>query len=129
MYGRDRASLELQMSLNGDKYQTIWIKSQPQSNNWVQAFVTITIIEQKANRFNLMFKATLDRFSSDTISLDDISLTEGPCPRTDICDFEIGSLCDWTPNGFALGWGQNTKEPMIDHTLGTNLGKYAFTQV
>jgi hypothetical protein len=36
-----------------------------------------------------MFRASLNNQSKDTIGLDDITITDGMCPQTQDCDFEV----------------------------------------
>jgi hypothetical protein len=36
-----------------------------------------------------MFRASLNGQSKDNIGLDDITITDGECPQTQDCDFEV----------------------------------------
>jgi hypothetical protein len=90
MFGRDPATFALvlsQVKSEIDGY-VLWVKKTPQSNNWLKAEVTI----QNNYPYYLMFRATLQSQMStlqDTIGLDDITFTNGGCPDTPFCDFEV----------------------------------------
>ena len=90
MFGRDPANFSFIINSVNSPFtghpQLLWIKRQPQSNNWVQAQVNIP---PQNNPYYLMFRATLMATSEDTIGLDDITYSDGNCPSTSICDFEV----------------------------------------
>jgi len=88
MFGRDPANFTLMT--NSQKSTTggnvLWVKKLPQSNNWLKAQVTI---QSQASAYYIMFRASLQAQSRDTIGLDDITFTDGACPPTPTCDFEV----------------------------------------
>lgn len=88
MFGRDPANFTLMMNLQKSFIgaKVLWIKKLPQSNNWLRAQVTI---ESQASPYFLMFRASLNGQSKDNIGLDDITFTDGVCPQTQDCDFEV----------------------------------------
>ena len=92
MFGKDPANFTLltsdQREPDYSSEQLLWIKRQPQSNNWVKAEVNMPY---QSVPFYLIFKASLMPQSEDNIGLDDIVFAEGECPRTSICDFEVSS--------------------------------------
>ena len=93
MFGKDPANFSLIINsaaspLTGQP-RLLWIKRQPQSNNWMKAQVNIPA---QTNSYYLMFRASLMGPSRDIIALDDITYTDGACPRTPICDFEVTSI-------------------------------------
>ena len=79
LFGRDPANFSLLANSEASPFtgkpQLLWIKRQPQSNNW---------------DYYLMFRAQLMSSSRDVIGLDDITFTNTACPSTSICDFEVG---------------------------------------
>ncbi len=90
MFGRDPATFALVLNQNKSEFggYVLWVKKTPQSNNWLKAQVTI----QNNSSYYLMFRATLQSQMStlqDTIGLDDITFTDGSCPDTPFCDFEV----------------------------------------
>ena len=91
MFGSDPANFSL--SITNDVYpfvgQVLWMKRQPQSNNWIEAQINIPPVEKA---YNLMFKASLVANSDDNIGLDDISFIDGYCPQQQINDFEVNTV-------------------------------------
>ncbi|XP_064478697.1 MAM and LDL-receptor class A domain-containing protein 1-like isoform X2 [Ornithodoros turicata] len=67
------------------------------------------------------------------LALDDILVTEGPCPAEGDCNFEDG-LCDWqnVPNAkrkWILNRGQtHGLAPAFDHTVGSPQGSYIYIE-
>jgi len=66
------------------------------------------------------------------ISIDDISIKNGPCPAPGSCDFESG-MCTWSNDhtGDDFDWLRNRGDttskltgPVVDHTLGTKEGMH-----
>ncbi len=90
MFGRDPAIFALILNEKKSEFggTVLWVKRTPQSNNWLKAQVTV----HNNNPYYLMFKVTLQSQMStrqDTIGLDDITFTDGICPETPFCDFEV----------------------------------------
>ena len=98
MFGFDPANFSVMANNVNSPFsghpQVLWIKRQPQSNRWVKAQVNVP---PQKNAFYLMFFASLvqqvdDTLSQDIIGLDDITYSDGSCPPTSLCDFEV-CLC------------------------------------
>ena len=90
MFGRNPANFSLllntvQSPLTGQP-QLLWIKRQPEKYDWAQAQVNI---QPQSKPYYLMFRASLQSTSEDMLGLDDITYTDGACPSTSICDFEV----------------------------------------
>jgi hypothetical protein len=90
LFGRDSANFSLYVNdvytpLEGHPI-LLWTKHYPQSNTWTQAQVNIPV---QPTNYYLMFRAELMAKSRDDIGLDDISFTDGKCPPTPLCDFEV----------------------------------------
>ena len=87
MFGRDPATFGLYMNIQKNYVGStlLWVKRLPQSNNWLMAQITIT----SDLGYYLMFRATMVSNSKDNIGIDDISFTDGACPVSRTCDFEV----------------------------------------
>ena len=90
MYGRNPANFSLfvnnlQTPFEGP-LKLLWIKRQPQANNWVKAQVEIPV---QTSQYYLMFRASLPSTSHDVIALDDITYADGECTSATVCDFEV----------------------------------------
>ncbi|XP_074544676.1 MAM and LDL-receptor class A domain-containing protein 1 [Halichoeres trimaculatus] len=107
---------------------TVWQKSGNQGDEWqlVQIHVTLQDVHQ------VILEATVGGEAGD-IAVDDIVLSSGPCPASDVCDFEEGS-CNWqqqTSDDFdwirqsGPTFNPNTG-PDSDHTTNTPTGHYYF---
>lgn len=90
MWGSNSAQFALLLnqyqSQNGGAI--LWLKTTPQSNNWVKESVTV----RSTIPYYLMFRATLqpsDGRHEDSIGLDDITWSDGKCPNQPLCDFEV----------------------------------------
>ena len=78
-----------------------------------------------------MFEALAEVGRRGVIAIDDIRVTEGPCPPPASCDFER-DLCgyeNWRSDGYS--WlrtaGQalrGARGPMVDHTTNSDQGKH-----
>ncbi|KAI3374795.1 hypothetical protein L3Q82_021349, partial [Scortum barcoo] len=104
----------------------VWQKSGDQGDEWllVQIHVTLRQVHQ------VILEATVGGEAGD-IAIDDIFLISGPCPASDMCDFEEGS-CNWqqqTTDDFdwvrqsGTTLNPNTG-PDSDHTTNTPTGHY-----
>ncbi|XP_042354379.1 MAM and LDL-receptor class A domain-containing protein 1-like [Plectropomus leopardus] len=108
------------------KKTVVWQKSGNQGDKWllVQSHVTLQEVHQ------LILEATVGGEAGD-IAIDDIALSSGPCPASDMCDFEEGS-CNWqqeTTDDFdwvrQSGSTHNPNTgPDSDHTTNTPRGHY-----
>ncbi|XP_034558606.1 MAM and LDL-receptor class A domain-containing protein 2 [Notolabrus celidotus] len=110
------------------KKTLVWQKSGDQGDEWqlVRIHVTLQTVHQ------VILEATVGGEAGD-IAIDDISIVSGPCPASDVCDFEEGS-CNWqqhTTDDFdwvrqsGPTFNPNTG-PDSDHTTNTPTGHYYF---
>nr|XP_046265191.1 MAM and LDL-receptor class A domain-containing protein 1 isoform X2 [Scatophagus argus] len=129
MFGATVGSLRMLLQTADPLKKTmVWQKSGNQGDEWqlVQIHVTLQIVHQ------VILEATVGGEAGD-IAVDDISLTSGPCPASDLCDFEEGS-CNWqqqTTDDF--DWIRQSGStlnpntgPVGDHTTNTPMGHYYF---
>ena len=85
----------------------------------------IQIVSQQA-----AFEGIVGSTASDTIAIDDVDITEGPCDPPGYCDFDSGQ-CAWVnTKGDQFNWlrarGSSPSGgtgPSNDHTTGTPYGK------
>ncbi|XP_069014100.1 apical endosomal glycoprotein [Embiotoca jacksoni] len=127
MFGATVGSLKLLLQTADPLKKTLmWQKSGNQGDEWlpVHSHVTVQEVHQ------VILEATVGGEAGD-IAIDDISLTPGPCPLSDLCDFEEGS-CEWqqqTTDDFdwVRQWGDTPNPntgPDSDHTTNTPVGHY-----
>ncbi|AWP03839.1 putative apical endosomal glycoprotein-like [Scophthalmus maximus] len=127
MFGTTVGSLKMYLhSADQLKKTLVWQKSRNQGDEWllVQSHVMLQKVHQ------VVLEATVGGEAGD-IAIDDISLVSGPCPASDLCDFEEGS-CNWqqhTTDDFDWvrdsGSTPNTNTgPDTDHTTNTAAGHY-----
>ncbi|XP_034038505.1 MAM and LDL-receptor class A domain-containing protein 1-like [Thalassophryne amazonica] len=106
----------------------VWQKSGNQGHEWqlVQSHVT----EQEVHQ--VILEATVGGEAGD-IAIDDVSFISGPCPATDLCDFEEGN-CNWqqdtTDDAEWVRHSGSTLNPNTgpdgDHTTNTSYGHYYY---
>ncbi|XP_062284207.1 MAM and LDL-receptor class A domain-containing protein 1 [Scomber scombrus] len=106
----------------------VWQKSGNQGDEWllVQSHMTFQKVHQ------VILEATVGGEVGD-IAIDDISLISGPCPTSDLCDFEEGS-CNWqqqtTDDAEWVRQSGSTLNPNTgpdsDHTTNTPTGHYYY---
>ncbi|KAK2822608.1 hypothetical protein Q5P01_022673 [Channa striata] len=106
----------------------VWQKSGNQEDEWL--LVHTHVMLQKVHQ--VVLEATVGGEAGD-IAIDDISFISGPCPASDLCDFEEGS-CNWqqqTSDDFewvrqsGITHNPNTG-PDSDHTTNTPTGYYYY---
>ncbi|XP_041658947.1 MAM and LDL-receptor class A domain-containing protein 1 [Cheilinus undulatus] len=127
MFGSTVGSLKVLLQTAGDKEKTlVWQKSGNQGDEWQP--VQIHLVLQEVHQVTV--EASVGGEAGD-IAIDDISFTSGPCPASEMCDFEEGS-CNWqqqTTDDFDWVWfsgstfNPNTG-PDSDHTRNTPVGHY-----
>ncbi|XP_038573588.1 MAM and LDL-receptor class A domain-containing protein 1 [Micropterus salmoides] len=106
----------------------VWQRSGNQGDEWLLVQIHVTL--QKVHQ--VILEATVGGQAGD-IAIDDISLISGPCPASDMCDFEEGS-CNWqqqTTDDF--DWVRQSGStlnpntgPDSDHTTNTPTGHYYY---
>ncbi|XP_076601667.1 MAM and LDL-receptor class A domain-containing protein 1-like [Chaetodon auriga] len=127
MFGATVGSLRMILQTADPLTKTlVWQKSGNQGDEW--QLVQIHVTSQKVHQ--VILEATVGGEAGD-IAIDDISLTSGPCPASDLCDFEEGS-CNWeqqTTDDF--DWVRQSGStlnpntgPDSDHTTNTATGHY-----
>ncbi|XP_068593728.1 MAM and LDL-receptor class A domain-containing protein 1 isoform X2 [Cebidichthys violaceus] len=129
MFGSTAGSLRMLLQTTDPLTKTlVWQKSGNQGDEWllVQSHVSLQKVHQ------VILEATVGGEAGD-IAIDDISLISGPCPASDMCDFEEGS-CNWqqqTTDDFdwvrRSGSTHNPNTgPDSDHTTNTPTGHYYY---
>uniref|UniRef100_A0AAQ6ITE1 MAM domain-containing protein n=3 Tax=Anabas testudineus TaxID=64144 RepID=A0AAQ6ITE1_ANATE len=129
MFGATVGSLRMLLQTVDPFEKTlVWQKSGNQGDEWllVQSHVTLTKVHQ------VILEATVGGEAGD-IAIDDISFISGPCPASDLCDFEEGS-CNWqqeTTDNFdwvrLSGFTHNPNTgPDNDHTTNSPAGHYYY---
>ncbi|XP_068427543.1 MAM and LDL-receptor class A domain-containing protein 1 isoform X2 [Clinocottus analis] len=129
MFGATVGSLRMLLQTADPFTKTlVWQKSGNQGDEWllVQNHVTLQKVHQ------VILEATVGGEAGD-IAIDDVSFISGPCPNSDMCDFEEGS-CYWqqqTTDDFdwvrqsGSSLNPNTG-PDSDHTTNTPGGHYYY---
>ncbi|XP_033638977.1 MAM and LDL-receptor class A domain-containing protein 1-like [Asterias rubens] len=136
MSGDDIGSLSVYKKDEGDTFVTSsWSRKGNQGDMWRVARVTIDSNSPK--KFRLVYEAVVGTATSGDIAIDDIDITDGSCPPTGFCDFEIDE-CTWTnyrgtEDDFdwlrnAGGTPSYATGPSTDHTTGTGRGFYIFLE-
>ncbi|MED6241113.1 hypothetical protein ATANTOWER_028659 [Ataeniobius toweri] len=129
MFGATVGSLRMFLKTADSLDKTlVWQQSGSQRDEWLlaQSHVTLQRVHQ------VLLEATVGGEAGD-IAIDDISLIYGPCPDSDLCDFEENS-CNWQQatsddsdwirqSGSTLN--PNTG-PESDHTTNTPMGHYYY---
>ncbi|CAJ1072730.1 MAM and LDL-receptor class A domain-containing protein 2 [Xyrichtys novacula] len=127
MFGATVGSLRMLLqTADPFKKTPVWQKSGNQGDEWQLMHIHVTL--QKVHQ--VILEASVGGEVGD-IAIDDISLSGGPCPASDLCDFEEGS-CNWqqqTTDDFdwvrqsGPTFNPNTG-PDSDHTTNTPTGHY-----
>lgn len=129
MFGATVGSLKMVLRTTDPLKKTVvWQKAGNQGGEWqkVQNHVTLQKVHQ------VILEASVGGEEGD-IAIDDISFINGPCPASDLCDFEEGT-CNWqqqTTDGTDWvrhsGSTPNPKTgPDSDHTTNTPNGHYYY---
>ncbi|XP_039999701.1 MAM and LDL-receptor class A domain-containing protein 1 [Xiphias gladius] len=129
MFGATVGSLRMLLQTADPLKKTlVWQKSRNQGDEWL--LVQSHVMLQKVHQVTL--EATVGGEAGD-IAIDDISLISGPCPASDLCDFEEGS-CNWQQQTTDdLDWVRQSGStpnpntgPDSDHTTNTPTGHYYY---
>ncbi|XP_015227028.1 PREDICTED: MAM and LDL-receptor class A domain-containing protein 1-like [Cyprinodon variegatus] len=129
MFGATVGSLRLFLKTVDSLDKTlVWQQSGNKGDEWLLAHSHVTL--QRVHQ--VILEATVGGEAGD-IAIDDISFIHGPCPDSDVCDFEEGS-CNWkqaTSDDF--DWIRHSGStanpntgPDSDHTTNTPSGHYYF---
>ncbi|XP_051809884.1 MAM and LDL-receptor class A domain-containing protein 1 [Acanthochromis polyacanthus] len=129
MFGATVGSLRMFLqTVDPLKKTMVWQKSGNQGDEWqlVQSHVTLQKVHQ------VILEATVGGEAGD-IAIDDVLLVHGPCPASELCDFEEGS-CNWqqqtTDDFHWLRHSGSTQNPNTgpdsDHTTNTPTGHYYY---
>ncbi|XP_014854147.1 PREDICTED: MAM and LDL-receptor class A domain-containing protein 2-like [Poecilia mexicana] len=129
MFGATVGSLKMLLkSADSSNKILVWQQSGSQGDEWllVQSHVTLQRVHQ------VILEATVGGEAGD-IAIDDISFIHGPCPDSDLCDFEEGS-CSWQQEAsddfdWIRKWGSTLNPntgPESDHTTNTPKGHYYY---
>eukprot|EP00795_Rhopilema_esculentum_P012712 gene12712-3431_t len=136
MYGADIGSLNIYLTTPTGT--PLWNRTGNQNNVWRHGRVTL----QSNSSYTVVIEGIVGKSYRGDIALDDIYISEMPCPPPGSCDFEYGSFCTWNnvANGNQTGqddfdWERNSGStssygtgPTVDHTVGTALGTYIFIE-
>ncbi|TKS79616.1 LDL-receptor class A domain-containing protein 2 Skeletal organic matrix MAM and [Collichthys lucidus] len=129
MFGATVGSFRLLLQTTDPLKKTVvWQKSGNQGDEWLLVQIHVTV----QNVHQLILEATVGGEAGD-IAIDDISLISGPCPASDMCDFEEGS-CNWqqetTDDSDWVRQSGSTLNPNTgpdsDHTTNTPTGHYYY---
>nr|XP_054757010.1 MAM and LDL-receptor class A domain-containing protein 2-like [Lytechinus pictus] len=106
----------------------LWTRTGEQGYQWVHGqvpFATNAIYQRV-----YIEGVAGDGYQGD-IAIDDVIISDGPCPELLFCDFEDITICNYVnDNTDSLDWSRENGRasivftPPIDHTLGTNDGFY-----
>lgn len=134
MYGSDIGTLNIYLqtmpaTLNTVSSTLVWTKSGTQGNTWHRATQTLyNLNATNSYGWRVAFEGVIGKSFLGDIALDDIFLSQSPCPASRTCDFEI-SLCDYQSNpdgSWIRQQAQNIPYFMNqDHTSSTSLGYFA----
>jgi hypothetical protein len=128
MHGTDNAELNLYLIPNENftSVKSIWRRYGDQGNHWQHGQIQI---ESGDNITRVSYEVILLGNIRSTVSLDDLTLADGPCVKPDFysigCTFEDGDICGYhsDPTG-VISWtrGQgSTPSLFTGATEGTNL--------
>ncbi|XP_072014801.1 MAM and LDL-receptor class A domain-containing protein 1-like [Amphiura filiformis] len=132
MSGFGAGTLAIWRSMGGKLEGPLWSKNGDQGALWRYGYISITANDD----FRVAFEGTLGSTTADTIAIDDIDITEGPCDPPGYCDFNDGR-CGWVNvDGDDFDWlrlrGHTPSGefyPIYDHTTGTKFGFYMFVDI
>ncbi|XP_072014819.1 MAM and LDL-receptor class A domain-containing protein 2-like [Amphiura filiformis] len=131
MSGPGAGTLAIWRSMGAKLEGPLWSKSGDQGALWRYGYTTITANDD----FRAAFEGTVGSTATDTIALDDIDITMGPCDPPGYCDFDAGR-CGWVnAGGDDFDWLRSSggtpsggTGPINDHTTGTPYGFYMFVE-
>uniref|UniRef100_A0A663NEH0 MAM domain containing 4 n=1 Tax=Athene cunicularia TaxID=194338 RepID=A0A663NEH0_ATHCN len=122
-------SLGIFMEQSGVRRKVMGVSTM-EGDMWHRGHVTV----RPDGDWQVIFEAVGAGSNQGYIALDDLHVSDGPCPEPASCDFEQ-DMCGWSSpsdphlQGFAWGWKSGVPlakypGPEQDHTLGTKNGHY-----
>ncbi|EDO47787.1 predicted protein [Nematostella vectensis] len=135
MYGNHIGTLNVKVKklfLGTPFYFLQWSRSGDHGQRWRIAQVTI----RSSDNYQIAFEGISGSSYQGDIAIDDVNLTDNPCPPPGDCNFESGQ-CTWvnTQVGDQFDWTRNSGTtpswqtgPSTDHTTGSPLGHYMFIE-
>ncbi|XP_066300037.1 MAM and LDL-receptor class A domain-containing protein 1-like [Branchiostoma lanceolatum] len=124
MYGLAVGTLNVYIERKTLTPELLWMRTGTQGNMWRKGHVPIV---SSAAEWQLIFEAVRGASWSGDIALDDITVTDGPCPVENQCDFEV-NMCWQQSITDDFNWDRGILQsgPSGDHTTGTAAGNYAY---
>ncbi|KAL5006371.1 hypothetical protein ScPMuIL_015177 [Solemya velum] len=130
MFGVNVNTLNIYFQPTHGKQQLIWTRSDNHGNIWKLGHAAV----HSQTPYQIIIEGTVGSMWLGDIALDDILVTNGACPASKTCDFEV-DLCGWTNNHATLDteWSRHsntaglyTNGPIIDHTTENRNGHYLY---
>ncbi|XP_063956689.1 MAM and LDL-receptor class A domain-containing protein 1-like [Lytechinus pictus] len=130
MYGPDVDKFNVYIQQDGTMIP-IFKRQGTQGNQWM--YEQWTVISQTS--WAVVFEAFKGLDDAGDIAIDDIIVIDGTCSPQRTCDFEVG-FCSWSQDSkddFDWSIGNNGSSiegtgPPVDHTMGTDLGMFAYVK-
>lgn len=132
MYGSHIGTLNVLIYTNGSRSAPIWSLSGNQGGFWRPSRVTI----KSSVAHSIIFEGRTGISYRGDIAIDDVEITDGPCPAPGNCDFER-DMCGYTNRenidqfDWMIGSGKTSTVytgPKTDHTIGDQNGRYLFIE-
>eukprot|EP00057_Strongylocentrotus_purpuratus_P018004 XP_011672478.1 PREDICTED: MAM and LDL-receptor class A domain-containing protein 1-like [Strongylocentrotus purpuratus] len=128
MYGPDVDKFNVYLQQD-DQNMPIFKRQGTQGNQWMYEQWTVS----STTSWAVVFEAYKGLGNAGDIAIDDVIVTDGACSLQRTCDFEVG-FCSWTQDSmddfdWTIGNNGSMLEgtgPPSDHTMGTDLGMFAY---
>ncbi|CAF4987055.1 unnamed protein product, partial [Rotaria sp. Silwood1] len=134
-YGSDIGKLNVYIDTNttgNGSYTLLWSHGANIGDIWRKAHIAT----EYTTPFRIIFEGIIGNGIKGDIAIDDIRRLPQSCKDSNNCDFEDDTFCGWEnvkktdDFDWQLTRGQSSAElitgPLVDHTLGTTSGVYAF---
>ncbi|XP_041467171.1 MAM and LDL-receptor class A domain-containing protein 1-like [Lytechinus variegatus] len=132
MYGSGMGTLNVILVGGGGSTEILFSKGGTDMGNvWNEAFVNVVSNDVE---FHLVFEGIRGSSDSGDLAVDVITITDGLCPPTRTCDFELG-FCGWLqePSTDDFDWSRDAgvdvphgNDKFIDHTTGSDTGHFIY---
>ncbi|XP_072182121.1 MAM and LDL-receptor class A domain-containing protein 1-like [Diadema setosum] len=134
MFGSAMGSLNVHIQPNGTTSRSLaWSHSGDSDDVWHSGTVDLVQLDV----FQVVYEAVRGTSYTSDISIDDLDLTEGACPATQECNFQLSSICgytqelslddfDWSRG--AGGTGTGGTGPTLDHTYDSPTGYFMYIE-